>query len=110
MQNSLSPFFSPKGVAIIGASSKPNKLSYGILKNVTSYGYQGEIYPVNPGSSEILGNKCYPDILQVPDPVDLAVIVLPAALVLDAIKDCGKRGIKAITLISGGFKELGPEG
>lgn len=110
MQNSLSPFFSPQGVAIIGASSKPNKLSFGILKNLTSYGYQGEIYPVNPGSSEILGKKCYSDILQVPDPVDLAVIVLPAALVLDAIKDCGKRGIKAITLISGGFKEFGPEG
>jgi acetyltransferase len=110
MQNSLSPFFSPQGVAIIGASSKPNKLSFGILKNLTLYGYQGEIYPVNPGSIEILGKKCYPDILQVPDPVDLAVIVLPAALVLDAIKDCGKRGIKAITLISGGFKELGPEG
>lgn len=110
MQNSLTPFFSPQGVAIIGASSKPNKLSYGILKNLTLYGYQGEIYPVNPGSTEILGKKCYPDILQVPDPVDLAVIVLPAASVLDAVKDCGTRGIKAITLISGGFKELGPEG
>jgi len=110
MPDSLKPFFSPDGVAIIGASSKPNKLSYGILKNLTLYGYKGAIYPVNPGSEEILGIKCYPDILQVPDPVDLAVIVLPAGMVLEAVTHCAKRGIKAITLISGGFKELGPKG
>ena len=110
MQNSLSPFFSPKGVAIIGASSKPNKLSYGILKNLTSYGYQGEIYPVNPGSTEILGKKCYPDILQVPDPVDLAVIVLPAALVLDAIKDCREKRHQSNYIDFWRVKELGPQG
>jgi len=110
MQDSLKPFFSPDGVAIIGASSKTNKLSYGILRNLTLYGYKGAIYPVNPGSEEILGKKCYPDIRSVPDPVDLAVIVLPANLVLEAVINCAKRGIKAITLISGGFKELGTEG
>ena len=110
MQNSLKPFFSAEGVAIIGASSKPNKLSYGIVENLTRYGFKGKIYPVNPVSKEILGLKCYPDILSVPDPVDLAVIVLPAGLVLDVVKDCAKRGIKAVTLISGGFKELGDEG
>jgi acetyltransferase len=110
MQDSLKPFFSPKGVAIIGASSKPNKLSFGILKNLTLYGYAGAIYPVNPAAPEILGIPCYPGILEVPDPVDLAVIVLPAGQVLPAVQDCAKRGVKAITLISGGFKELGPEG
>ncbi len=110
MINSLKPFFSATGVAIIGASSKPNKLSYGIVENLTNYGYKGKIYPVNPVSEEILGLKCYPDILRVPDPVDLAVIVLPAGLVLDVVKDCAKRGLKAITLISGGFKEMGDEG
>ena len=110
MINNLKPFFSATGVAIIGASSKPNKLSYGIVENLTKYGYKGKIYPVNPVSEEILGLKCYPDILSVPDPVDLAVIVLPAGLVLDVVKDCAKRGLKAITLISGGFKEMGDEG
>jgi len=110
MEKDLKPFFSPSSVAIIGASNKPNKLSYGILQNLTLYGYKGAIYPVNPGSEEILNQKCYPDISQVPDPVDLAVIVLPAASVHEAVIACGKRGIKAITLISGGFKELGPEG
>jgi acetyltransferase len=110
MQNSLKPFFDSRGVAIIGASNKPNKLSYGIVKNLTLYGYQGGIYPVNPKVDEILGYQCYPDILSVPDPVDLAVIILPASYILPILSDCQKRGIKAVTVISGGFKELGPDG
>ena len=65
---------------------------------------------MNPKVDEILGYRCYPDILKVPDPVDLAVIVLPAGIILPVIQDCEKRGIKAITVISGGFKELGAEG
>ncbi len=110
MTKGLRPFFEASGVAIIGASSKPNKLSYGILKNLTSYGYKGAIYPVNPSATEILGLRSYPSILEVPDPIELAVIVLPAEMVLTAVKDCVKRGILAVTLISGGFKELGERG
>ncbi|MAT43872.1 MAG: acyl-CoA synthetase [Anaerolineaceae bacterium] len=110
MVKGLKPFFSASGIAIIGASAKPNKLSYGIVKNLTLYGYQGAIYPVNPGAKEILGLTCYPDIKNVPDPVELAVIVLPAGMILPVVKDCAERGIKAVTVISGGFKELGEEG
>lgn len=110
MQNGLKPFFESQGVAIIGASKKPKKLSFGIVKNLTLYGYKGEIYPVNPKEDEILGLRCYPNILSVPDPLDLAVIILPASSILPIVEDCNKRGIKAITVISGGFKELGPEG
>jgi acetyltransferase len=110
MKNQLSYFFSPAGVAVIGASSNPNKLSYGIFKNLTQYNYQGKIYPVNPKADEILGLKCFPDIASVPDPVELAVIVLPAPLVPRILEDCGKRGIKAVTIISGGFKEVGEAG
>jgi acetyltransferase len=110
MQSDLAPFFSPRGVAIIGASSNPNKLSYGIFKNLTSYGFQGQVYPVNPNAGQILGLTCYPDIASVPDPVDLAVIALPAPLVKEVIKDIGQRGIKAAIIISGGFKEVGGEG
>ncbi|HSM23405.1 MAG TPA: acetate--CoA ligase family protein [Anaerolineaceae bacterium] len=110
MQSNLKPFFDSAGVAIIGASNKPNKLSYGIVKNLTLYGFKGEIYPVNPKEDEILGLKCYPDISKVPDPVDLAVIILPAGLIFPVVQECYKRGIKAVTVISGGFKELGPQG
>ncbi len=110
MAKGLKPFFSASGIAVVGASAKPNKLSYGIVKNLTQYGYQGGIYPVNPSVDEVLGLKCYPDIKAVPDPVDLAVIVLPAGMILQVVKDCAARGIQAVTVISGGFKELGAEG
>jgi acetyltransferase len=85
-------------------------LSHGILKNLTLYGYQGGIYPVNPGAEEIIGLQCYPDVSQVPDPVDLAVIVLPAPTTPDVIRACGERGIKAVIIISGGFREIGENG
>ena len=110
MESSLKYFFEPKGVAIIGASSSPDKLSHGILKNMLETGYIGEIYPVNPKSDEILGRKCYPDISSVPDPVDLAVIILPAPFIPSTMEACGKRGVKAVTVISGGFKEIGEKG
>ena len=110
MSSSLKPFFEPRGVAIIGASASPDKLSYGILRNLMSYGYQGDVYPVNPKVDEILGLTCYPEICQVPDPVDLAVIVLASKMISSVLEECGKREIKAATIISGGFKEVGEEG
>ncbi len=106
----LSPFFNAKGVAILGASSKPNKLSYGILENLLQYGYKGEVYPINPSAESILGKRCYASILDVPDPVELAVIVLPVGMVLESLEQCGKRGIKAVTIVTGGFREVGEGG
>ena len=110
MTRSLAPFFSPSGVAIIGASQDPRKLSHGILKNMTLYGYQGGIYPVNPRADQILGLPAYPDISAVPDPVDLAVAVLPAPMTPAVLHACGERGVKAVIIISGGFKEVGGAG
>ncbi len=109
---SLAPFFTPNGVAVIGASRDPSKLSYGVLKNLTDpvHGYPGPVYPVNPKADEILGLRCYPDIASVPDPVELAVLIIPATAVADAVEACGRRGIKAVVVISGGFREVGPEG
>ncbi len=110
MASSLDPFFTPAGVAVIGASSNPQKLSYGILKNLKENGYTGAIYPVNPGADQILDLPCYHQILDVPDPVELAVIVIPAPAAPQTLDACGRRGIKAVILITGGFKEVGPEG
>ena len=106
----ISAFFTPKGVAVIGASSKSNKLSYGILENLTQYGYQGAIYPINPNSDQILGLKCYDDVRNVPDPIELGVIILPAGMTLEAMQACADRGIKAVIIISGGFREVGEGG
>jgi len=110
MTSDLAPFFSPTGVAIIGASTNPKKLSHGILKNMTLYGYQGKIYPINPKADQILGLPSFPDIAEVPDPVDLAVVALPAPMTPDVLRSCGERGIKAVIIISGGFREVGASG
>lgn len=106
----LEAFIAPKSVAVIGASRDPAKLGYGVLSNIIKSGFKGKIYPINPNAAEILGLKCYPSILSVPDEVDLAVIVIPAPLVLQAAEDCGKKGVKGLIVISAGFKEVGKEG
>jgi acetyl coenzyme A synthetase (ADP forming)-like protein len=110
LKKNLEHFFEPKGVAVIGASTNPGKLSHGILKNLVQYGYAGGKYPVNPGADEILGLRCFPSIRDVPEPADLAVIILPAASIPQVIEDCGKRGIRAVIIISGGFREIGEDG
>ncbi len=106
----LDAFFNPNGVAVIGASANRNKLSHGILRNLISFGYRGAVYPVNPGRDEILGLRCYPTITAVPDPLELAVIVVPAPVCPAALHECGVRGVKAAIVISGGFREVGPAG
>lgn len=110
MPSSLTPFFDAKGVAILGASTNPKKLSYGILENLVSHGYKGEVYPVNPNATEILGKKAYASIADVPDPVELAVVVLPVTVIMETMRQIGERGIKAVVIITGGFRELGEEG
>lgn len=110
MTDKLTHFFNPSGVAIIGASSNPAKLSYGVVKNLKGHGYTGGIYPVNPKGGEILGLTVYPSILKVPNPLDLAVIMVPAPIVPVVLKECGERGLEAVIVITGGFREAGPEG
>ncbi|MGD8427723.1 MAG: acetate--CoA ligase family protein [Balneolaceae bacterium] len=106
----LDPFFKPDGVAVIGASRNPHKLGFGVVRNLKDFHYQGPIYPVNKSASEILGKRCYASVKNVPDPVDLAIIIVPAQIVPETVRDCGKRGIKHAIVISGGFSETGPDG
>ncbi len=110
MNSSLRPFFEPNGVAIIGASTKPNKLSYGILENLVKGGFQGGIYPVNPKGGQILGVTVYANVAAIPDPVDLAIIVLPVEMTLTTLQECADRGIKNAVIITSGFKEVGGAG
>jgi len=108
--SSLVPFFRPQGVALVGASRDPAKLGYAVLRNMVQHGYPGPIYPVNPKADEILGLRCYPSLLDVPDPVELAVIIAPAPATPDIMEQAGQRGIRAAVIISGGFSESGPQG
>jgi len=106
----LEPFFNPQGVAVVGASRNPHKLGYGVVRNLKNYRYRGGIYPVNKSASEILGLPCFPTLSEVPDPVDLAIVIVPAPVVPEIIKQCGKRDIRHAIVISGGFSETGEEG
>jgi len=106
----LHTFFYPRGVAVIGASSDPCKLSYGVLHNLITHGYCGPVYPVNPRGGEILGLPVYESVATVPDPVDLAIIILAADRTAEALEACGRRGIRAAVLIASGFGELGAAG
>jgi len=106
----LKNFFEPSSVAVIGASREPGKLGHEILHNIIEAGFKGKVYPVNPKADEILGLKCYPSIKEVPAKVDLAVIIVPARFVPSVIADCGAKDIRAVIVISGGFRESGPSG
>ena len=106
----LKAIFKPESVAIIGASRTPGKVGHTLLRNLMECGYGGEVYPINPHADEILGVKCYPSVLEVPGDVDLAVIAVPAPIVLQVAEECGRKGVKALIVISAGFRETGREG
>jgi len=106
----LEKLFNPSTIAVIGASRTPGKVGYAILSNIISSGFKGEVYPINPNATEILGLKCYPRISDVPSDIDLAIISIPAQMVIDIAEECGKKGVKYLVVISAGFKETGPEG
>lgn len=103
-------FFNPRSVAVVGASKEEGKLGHGLLNNVIKYGFKGDIYPINPKADEILGLKAYPTVLDVPGPIDLAVIVVPAPFVNGVLEQCGQKGVKGAIVITAGFRETGPEG
>ena len=108
----LEAFFQPASVAVIGASSDPQKLGYAVLKNLVEGGYaqRGKVFPINLTASEILGHPAYPTVAAVPEPIDLAVIVIPYPHVPAALRTCGEKGIPAAIVISAGFREAGREG
>jgi len=110
MHNSLLPFFQPKGVVIVGASTSPEKLGYGVARNLVQSRYKGAIHLVAQKSGEVFGRKIHTSLQDIPDPVDLAILIVPTQATPQAIEECGKRGIKAAVIVSAGFREVGEEG
>ena len=106
----LDAFFRPKSVAIIGASRTPGKVGHILTQNMIDSGYSGDIIPINPNADEILGRKAYPSVLDVPGEIDLAVVSIPASNVMQVAEECGKKGVRALVVITAGFKETGHEG
>ena len=108
--NGLNAIFSPESVAIIGASNTPGKVGHDIFANILSGHYQGTLYPVNPKAKSILSVKSYHSVTEIPDNIDLGIIILPPAAALAAIEEGIKKGIKGFVIVSAGFREVGGEG
>jgi acetyl coenzyme A synthetase (ADP forming)-like protein len=102
-------FQNPTSIAVIGASTEEQKVGHYVLKNLITQGFAGSIFPVNPKAPEILGKKAYPNVTAIPDAVDMAVIVTPAATVSALAEECGKKGVKTLVVISAGFGEIGTD-
>lgn len=107
---SLLPFFFPKSIAVIGASTDPTSIGGRLFKNLMDEGFTGPIYPVNPGAKVVRSVKAYPTVLDVPDEVDMAYIVVPQRFVQEVVAQCGEKGVRGVVIISAGFAEVGPEG
>jgi acetate---CoA ligase (ADP-forming) len=107
---SLRPFFEPRGVAVVGASRSRGRIGSEILHNLIASGFRGAVYPIHPSSDEIQGLRAYPRVATVPDPVDLAVIAVPADRVLGVVDDCIEKGVRGLCIITAGFGEAGEEG
>lgn len=106
----LDALFNPRSLAIVGASSDPKKLSGRAIHYMKTYGFTGKLYPVNPSSPEIQGLTAYPSVSAIPDAVDQAVIIVPSSRVEESLRDCAKKGVKVVQVLSSGFGEMGPEG
>ncbi|MEK9150087.1 MAG: CoA-binding protein, partial [Candidatus Desantisbacteria bacterium] len=102
--------FSPRTVAIIGASTRENTVGRSIFTNMLLSGYTGIVYPVNPKARGILGVRAYHSVWDIPGEVDLAVIIVPSVAVPQVLEECGEKGVKAAIVITAGFKEVGEKG
>lgn len=106
----LDAIFSPQSIAVVGASAKPGKVGHDIFANILKGGYTGMLFPVNPGSKSILCVRAYNTILDIADPVELAIIILPPKLALTSVAQAIEKGVKGIVIVSAGFREVGGEG
>ena len=108
--NPLDAIYRPSSVAVIGATEKAGSVGRTVLWNLISSPFGGTVFPINPGRPSVLGVKAYPSLAEVPDAVDLAVIVTPASTAPGLVAACGAKGVKGVIIISAGFREIGPEG
>jgi acetyltransferase len=99
--------FEPRSVAVVGASAHPGKIGYKVVENITSMKFPGKIYPINPAGGEVLGIPVYKSLADVEGDIDLATIVIPAKFVFGAVKECAKKNVKFLSIITSGFSEIG---
>ena len=105
----LGYLFNPESVAVIGASTTLGKIGHEVFRNLAKYDYKGTVFPINPSSDTVLGLKAYASILDAPGQVDLAVLTIPSKIAATVVEECGRKGVKDVVIVSGGFKESGLE-
>lgn len=110
MSNQLGQFLAPRSVAIIGASNDPTKRGYQALKTLIADDFAGDIYPIHPREPEILGVHAYPSVAAIDAEIDLGLVCTPAKTLPAIIEECGRKGIKGVIVLAGGFSEAGPAG
>jgi acetyltransferase len=106
----LDPIFSPRSIAVVGASRNRESIGFALLHNLVLAEFRGAIYPINPYAKSIHSLKAYPSIATVPDPIDLAVVMVPRDSVLAIVGECLEAGVRGLVVISAGFRETGEEG
>ena len=105
----METFFTPKSVALVGASSTKGKIGNSILDSLVNYDFKGKVYPINPKADTIFGQKCYPTVAAIPNEVDLVVVSVDLSITAPVLEDCAKKGVHSVVIVSGGGKELGGE-
>ncbi|MCB2224491.1 MAG: GNAT family N-acetyltransferase [Actinobacteria bacterium] len=108
--NSLLPLFYPRSVAIIGASRDANSIGGRLMRNVLDARFNGAVFPVNPGAPAVGSVKAYRSVLDIPDPIDVAVVVVPSKYAIQVVEECAQKGVKGLVVISAGFSETGESG
>ncbi len=106
----LAPLFTPESVALFGASDRPDSVGGIVFKNLITSGYEGRIYAINPKRDEVQGQKAWPSLDAIDEPIDLAVVATPAASIPAIVEACGEHGIRMMLILSAGFRETGAEG
>ena len=106
----LDPLFSPRAIAVIGASTRPGSVGNSLTKNLLAYGYSGKVYPVNPKTETLFDLPCFKSISDIGEDIDLVIIIIPAQAVPQALREAGEKNIPAAIIISSGFKETGTDG
>ncbi|MEZ5974458.1 MAG: CoA-binding protein [Planctomycetota bacterium] len=110
LASSLDAIFRPRSVAVVGASRRSHQIGHQIVRNLVEGGFSGPVYPVNPSAPVVRSMHCFDRVSDIPGPVDLALLVVPAPLIVQAAIDCGEKGVRGLVCITAGFSEIGGEG
>ncbi len=110
MTKNIEFIMSPRSIAVVGATNRPGSVGLAVFRNILSVGFEGVLYPVNPKAKSVQSVKAYPKLMDIPDEVDLAVIIVPAEIVCSVLEEAGQKQVKGAIVISAGFKEIGGHG